>query len=185
MVNATRASRTRKWATDGNEFDPEPSVPQPWYDRALQVGGQLLDPVTGEPSIHGFSRASGLNHMTIVRIFKKDYGRRGPDASTVAKFAEALDVPSDAVAKWLGVGLAPEDKWEPPKAAEYLSVRDGKYVTQLILRLTEEARQGRSLPGDELDDTDGVEVEVPASKPKAVKVARRPAKTTGAGRKRA
>ncbi len=155
------------------------SVPEPWYTLAKENG--MVDPGMGVPSIAAISRKTGISAMTVSRILRRDYGSRGPSPALVKQFAEPFGVDPSEVTKFLGIGELPSEPWQPPEAAGYLSDTDGKLVTQLILRLTREARSKGGAPIEAEEEV--VEV-APAKKARATKVARRPAKATAGARRR-
>lgn len=155
------------------------SVPEPWYTLAQKNG--MIDPGMGVPSIAAISRQTGISAMTVSRILRREYGVRGPSPALVKRFADAFRVDPSEVTKFLGIGELPPEPWQPPEAAGYLSDADGKLVTQLILRLTRDAR-GKA--GASSDEEEAVEEVAPAKKARATKVARRPAKATAGSRRR-
>jgi len=109
------------------------TIPEPWA-KAMR-DARVVNPQAGrpdDPSLNQLSKVSGVGPTTISKLIR---GVGTPHPDTLRKLALALETTPAQIAEWAKLGRSVSEPYVPPARADWLTPRQRKAVTELILSI--------------------------------------------------
>lgn len=113
-------------------------IPEPWATALIEAG--ITDPRNASrPSWQELRRRTGIHPSTLTAMA---YGMRATKQENIDKVAEAIRVPPQQVAEWVGRARTVREPYAPPAEANLLDRDERQAVDRIIALLAKTKMEG-------------------------------------------